>query len=147
MLADAYCTCLQNVLGSYYSRIKNRTVPLYLARRNGGVQEPEHKLWLLSASLIIMPSALILWGVGAYHDVHWIGLLFGMGMLGVTNAIGATAAINYCVDSYKDLSGEAMITVVLIRNSMGFAIGCCCASPCSSSPASSTASRSSCSTS
>jgi MFS family permease len=98
-------------------------VGLWFARRNNGVREPEHKLWLFNISLILVPAALILWGVGAYYDVHWFGLLFGMGMLGSTNAIGATTAINYAVDSYKDLSGEGIVTVILIRNTMSFAIG------------------------
>lgn len=28
----------------------------------------------------------------------------------------------YCIDTYPELSGEAMITVIVIRNTMGFAI-------------------------
>lgn len=46
-----------------------------------------------------------------------------MSVLGITNAISATTAINYTVDSYKDLSGEAVITIILVRNTMSFAIG------------------------
>ena len=46
-----------------------------LARRNGGIMEPEQRLWLFAASCILVPFALILWGVGAAHDIHWSGLL------------------------------------------------------------------------
>jgi len=28
----------------------------------------------------------------------------------------------YCIDSYRDLSGEAMITVIIVRNTMSIAI-------------------------
>jgi MFS family permease len=110
-------------IGAFYTGWFGDKIGLWFARRNKGIREPEHKLWLFNVSLILVPSALILWGVGAYHHVHWFGLLFGMGMLGSTNAIGATTAINYAVDSYKDLSGEGMVTVILIRNTMSFAIG------------------------
>jgi hypothetical protein len=34
---------------------------------------------------------------------------------------GIQVSVSYCIDSYKDLSGEAMIIVILIRNTMSFA--------------------------
>ena len=34
------------------------------ARRNGGIYEPEHRLWLFALTTIIAPVSLILWGVG-----------------------------------------------------------------------------------
>lgn len=95
---------------------------LKMARRNKGVMEPEHRLWLLSFSLIATPTALIIWGVGAYNHIHWFGLVFAMGLLAATIAIGCQVSISYCVDSYRRLSGETMITVILIRNTMSFAV-------------------------
>ena len=29
----------------------------------------------------------------------------------------------YCIDSYRELGGEAIVTVILVRNTMSFAIG------------------------
>lgn len=124
MVGVAYVAPLLGVfIGSFWMGWFGDKAALWFARRNGGVREPEHKLWLFTASLVLVPSALILWGVGAYHEIHWFGLMVGMAMLGVTNAIGATAAINYAVDSYKDLSGEGIVTVILVRNTMSFVIG------------------------
>ncbi|RGP76709.1 transporter hol1 [Fusarium longipes] len=45
--------------------------------------------------------SLILWGVGAQHGVHWFGLIFAI---------------------YYDLSGDAITTIILVRNTMSFAI-------------------------
>ncbi|CAL3965667.1 unnamed protein product [Diplocarpon coronariae] len=98
-------------------------VMLYLARRNHGVLESEYRLWLFTASLFLIPGALILWGVGAAHHIHWFGLVFAMGLIAATNTIGIQLSVSYCIDSYKDLSGEAMVTVILIRNTMSFAVG------------------------
>jgi len=47
-----------------------------------------------------------------YHKVCWFGPLFGMAVLEVTNALSATTAINYAVDSYKDLDDEAVIEII-----------------------------------
>lgn len=46
-----------------------------------------------------------------------------MGVIAFTNTVGLQLSISYCVDSYRDLAGEAMITVIIIRNTMSFAIG------------------------
>ncbi|KAG0648241.1 putative MFS-type transporter [Hyphodiscus hymeniophilus] len=109
--------------GSFYSGVIGDRVVLWLARRNKGVLESEHRLWLFSASLVLIPGSLILWGVGAAHHVHWFGLIFAMGVIAASNSIGVQLSVSYCIDSYKDLSGEAMVTVIIIRNTMSFAIG------------------------
>ena len=51
---------------------------LYLARKNGGVREPEQRLWPLSLAGVFSCAGLIIWGVGAYHGIHWVGLVFGL---------------------------------------------------------------------
>ena len=85
--------------------------------------QSEYRLWLFSPSVVLVPGSLILWGVGAAHHVHWFGLMFGMGLIGFTTSIGVQTSISYCIDSYPELSGEALVTVILVRNTMSFAIG------------------------
>jgi len=46
-----------------------------------------------------------------------------MAVIATTNTIGLQLSVSYCIDSYKDLAGEAMVTVILVRNTMSFAIG------------------------
>ncbi|CAD6569270.1 MAG: hypothetical protein ASARMPRED_002697 [Alectoria sarmentosa] len=96
---------------------------LKLARRNGGIMQSEYRLWLFSLSILLVPGGLILWGVGAAHNVQWFGLVFAMGVIGFTNTVGVQLSVSYCIDSYRELSGEAMVTVILVRNTMSFAIG------------------------
>lgn len=45
-----------------------------------------------------------------------------MAVISCTNSIGVQLSVSYCIDSYKDLSGEAMVTVIIIRNTMSFAV-------------------------
>lgn len=85
--------------------------------------EPEFRLWPFAACLIVLPASLILWGVGAAHDVHWFGLIVAMCTLAWSNTCGVTLSVNYLVDSYRELSGDAMATVIFVRNSMSFGIG------------------------
>lgn len=124
MVGVAYVSPLIGVaLGSLYTGYIGDRIVLYLARRNKGILESEHRLWLFLPSLLLIPFGLILWGVGAAHSVQWFGVVFAMGVIALTNTIGIQLSVSYCIDSYKDLSGEAMVTVILVRNTMSFAIG------------------------
>ncbi|KAM5354916.1 hypothetical protein ACJ41O_001562 [Fusarium nematophilum] len=119
----SYVSCLIGVfLGTYYSGPLGDKFILWKARRNNGIMEPEHRLWLYTALVIIIPSAMILWGVGAAHQVHWIGMMFAMGALGAAITIGCQLPISYCIDCYRDLGADAIVTVIIIRNTMSFAV-------------------------
>lgn len=95
-------------------------IALWLARRNGGIREPEQRLWVLLVSGIISSAGLIVWGVGAYYQVHWVGLVFGLGMLTVGCVAGGAIAVSYNVDCFKEIAGETTVSIMLIRNTIGF---------------------------
>ena len=95
-------------------------IALALARRNNGIREPEQRLWVLTVSGIISAAGLITWGVGAYHEVHWIGLVFGLGMLTFGCVTGGSIAVSYSVDCFKEIAGETMVSIMIIRNTIGF---------------------------
>ncbi|KAJ0118245.1 hypothetical protein J7T55_009028 [Diaporthe amygdali] len=119
-----YLACIIGVtVASLFSGVFSDWFVIRLARRNGGVFEPEQRLWLFAAATIILPAGSILWGVGAAHGVHWFGLLFAMFMISICNGCGVTLSLAYLVDSYRDLSGDALATCIIIRNTMSFAIG------------------------
>ncbi|KAL3465341.1 MFS general substrate transporter [Aspergillus heterothallicus] len=115
--------CLGVILGSLFTGRFSDWLTIRLARQNGGIMEAEHRLWPFSLCLILVPGSLLLWGVGAAHGVHWFGLLVAMCLLAMTNTCGVTLSVNYLVDSYRELSGDAMATVILVRNTMSFAMG------------------------
>jgi len=69
-----------------------------------------------------MPGGLIIYGVTAAHGVHWIAPVFGMGMVGFGLSVGGSVTMAYIVDCYKDLAGEVVTTIILIRNIVGFAM-------------------------
>ncbi|EYE95984.1 putative MFS transporter [Aspergillus ruber CBS 135680] len=115
--------CLGAISGSLFTGRFSDWLTIKLARRNNGIMEAEQRLWPFAACLFILPGALILWGVGAAHDVHWFGLIVAMSLLAFVNTSGITISVNYLVDSYKELSGDAMASVMLVRNTMSFAIG------------------------
>jgi MFS family permease len=114
--------CVGVVIGAVVSGRLSDILTIRLARRNGGIMEAESRLWPFAICVVMVPCSLILWGVGAAHSVHWFGLVFAMGCLAFTSAVGVTLSVNYLIDSYHGISGDAIVTVILIRNTMSFAI-------------------------
>ncbi|KPM44080.1 hypothetical protein AK830_g2409 [Neonectria ditissima] len=92
-----------------------------LARRNGGVYEPEQRLWMCVVAIVAHPAGCLLYGVGASYSIHWVGIVFGLGLISVTLPIGSSLAFTYILDSYKEVAGEGLVSAILIRNLMGFA--------------------------
>lgn len=105
--------------GTYFSGQLSDRVAVYMARRNNGVFEPEHRLWVFLIALVLHPLGCLLFGVGAAHDIHWVGLAFGLGIFCATLPMGSSVAYNYIIDSYREVAGEGMVSVVLLRNTIG----------------------------
>ena len=92
------------------------------ARWNGGISEAEFRLWPFVICMAMVPAAAILWGVGAAQQIHWFGLLVAMGSLAFTTCLGFTLSINYLIDSYPGVCGDAMAATIIIRDTMMFAV-------------------------
>lgn len=113
---------IAELIGTYASgfvagRLADR-LSLYLAKRNNGVMEPEFRLWIFSLLAILAPAGLFLYGIGYAHGLNQWALLVGMGFIGFVGPACGSLTVSYIVDCYRDISGEALITVILIRNTV-----------------------------
>lgn len=62
-IAAAYSAgVLDAILGAYYCGKVGRVLTVKLARRRGGISEPEYTLYMFVASMIIVPFAMLLYG-------------------------------------------------------------------------------------
>ena len=120
MTGLTYIACtLGATAGCLVSGWLNDRVATFMARRNQGIKEPEARLWVAIVPAILHPAGCILFGVGGAHGIHWVGLCFGMGLITLAIVMGSTLALSYCVDCYKEVAGEAVVTVIVIRNTIG----------------------------
>lgn len=123
MVGLSYLSCCVGVIaGSLISGRLSDWLTIRLARRNNGFMEAEHRLWPFILCVFLIPGASILWGVGASHSIHWIGLVVAMGILAMTTTMGVSLSVNYLIDSYHDISADALVSVILVRNTMSFAV-------------------------
>lgn len=69
---------------------------IYLAKRNGGIFEPEMRLWLCLAFTPFVPAGLFMFGIGLNNGSHWLLPAFGLGIsaFGVVPASSAALTIS-----------------------------------------------------
>ncbi|KAL2209249.1 MFS general substrate transporter [Sarocladium strictum] len=92
----------------------------YLARRNGGIREPEMRLPAIMISLITAPLSLILFGVGVHYKLHWIVPTLGLGLLNFSIAQATNVSLTYTIDAYRPIAGEITLTSMGFKSAFGF---------------------------
>ncbi|KAK3370584.1 major facilitator superfamily domain-containing protein [Podospora didyma] len=87
-----------------------------MARRNGGVFEPEFRLVMVAP--VALTTAIGLMGFGWSAQAHdaWIVPTIFFGVVSFGCALGSTTAITFCVDSYPQFAGEALVTLNFSKN-------------------------------
>lgn len=77
MVGLSYVSPLIGVaIGSFYTGYIGDKIVLKMARRNNGILESEHRLWLFLPSMLLIPFGLLLWGVGESYSITIIGYVW-----------------------------------------------------------------------
>ncbi|CAG8238503.1 unnamed protein product [Penicillium nalgiovense] len=89
---------------------------LWLSKRNGGIYEPEMRLWLALPIAITGPGGILMFGLGLAYGAHWALLAVGFGFFGFSLASISGITLSYLMDCYQDIIGDALIGVIFMRN-------------------------------
>ncbi|KAK2608700.1 hypothetical protein QQS21_002811 [Conoideocrella luteorostrata] len=87
-----------------------------MSRRNGGLYEPEFRLVMALPIMLSTCIGLMGFGWSAEQKDHWIVPTIFFGILSFGCALGSTTAITFCVDSYRQYAGEALVTLNFSKN-------------------------------
>ncbi|CUS20588.1 LAQU0S01e10044g1_1 [Lachancea quebecensis] len=110
-----------SILGSICAGPLSDKMVRQLAKNSCGIYEPEFRL------LMVLPAglstALGLMGFGWSAQAHdaWIAPTIFLGVVGFGSSLASTTAITFTVDSYKCYAQEALVTLNVLKNVMGFA--------------------------
>ncbi|HEX3639966.1 MAG TPA: hypothetical protein VHV10_01610 [Ktedonobacteraceae bacterium] len=86
----------------------------YLTKRNNGIREAEMRLGVLWPAGIIAPCGLIVYGLTAARNLHWVGYFAGVAMCDWGSYFFFTFTLAYAIDSCKFTSGMFVVRMSLL---------------------------------
>ncbi|KAJ5280698.1 major facilitator superfamily domain-containing protein [Penicillium angulare] len=87
--------------------------------KHGGVRMPEYRLPAIIIPGTVGPAGILIFGLCVAHKTHWIGPAVGYAMQAFGVAAISNVAVTYSLDSYKPVTGEALVIIFVIRNTIG----------------------------
>lgn len=104
------------ILGTAVAGKVSDIIVRFMARKNGGVYEPEFRLVMAIPVAITTAIGLMGFGWSAQERDAWIVPTFFFGVISFGCSLGSTTAITFCVDSYRQFAGEALVTLNFSKN-------------------------------
>ncbi|CAK7235755.1 hypothetical protein SCUCBS95973_009374 [Sporothrix curviconia] len=104
------------VLGTAVAGKVSDVVVLAMTRRNGGLYEPEFRLVMAAPVAVTTVLGLMGYGWSVEAGDHWIVPTVFFGVISFGCSLGSTTSITFCVDSYRQYAGEALVTLNFAKN-------------------------------
>ncbi|TRX88510.1 hypothetical protein FHL15_010625 [Xylaria flabelliformis] len=95
----------------------------YLTRRNNGIREAEMRLGVMLPAMIVGPVGLVVYGLTAQLNLHWIGYFFGAGMSTWCGYFYYSFTLAYAVDSYNSNTSEMLMAMNVGKQLVSFGLG------------------------
>ncbi|KAL4931836.1 major facilitator superfamily domain-containing protein [Aspergillus undulatus] len=95
---------------------------VYMARRNAGIHEPEHRLPLLIFPGVLGVVALLLYGFTANGSATWGGPYMGWTLFQITFVSVLILSTSFAAEAWEKNPGPAIVAVVGVKNIIAFAL-------------------------
>ncbi|KAJ5970602.1 Major facilitator superfamily domain general substrate transporter [Penicillium vulpinum] len=104
------------LLGTAVAGRVSDVIARFMTRRNGGIYEPEFRLVMAIPIALSTVIGLMAFGWSAEIGDSWIVPTIFFGLISFGCCLGSTTAITFCVDSYRQYAGEALVTLNFSKN-------------------------------
>ncbi|KLU87937.1 hypothetical protein MAPG_06927 [Magnaporthiopsis poae ATCC 64411] len=94
-----------------------------LTKRNGGIREAEMRLGVMLPAMVISPTGLVLFGMAAERNLHWIVYFLGVAFQQFASYFYFTFTLAYAIDSYQANISEMLIAMNLGKQAISFGMG------------------------
>ena len=95
-------------------------VPMWMARRNGGVYEPEFRLALMAIAVPLTTAGFVGFGVAVERGDSLAWCLVWITMHSAAVPFASQAAISYVIDCHTSDANQAFVTINFVKALMSF---------------------------
>lgn len=95
----------------------------HLTVKNNHIREAEMRLPVLLPAMIIAPAGLVVYGLTAQNNLHWMGYMAGVSMVNWGAYFYFSFTLAYAVDSYNANTSEMLIAMNLGKQAISFGMG------------------------
>ncbi|KAI9767343.1 MAG: hypothetical protein M1840_005752 [Geoglossum simile] len=104
------------ILGTVVAGKVSDIIVRFMTKKNGGLYEPEFRLVMAIPVAVCTSLGLMGFGWSADAGDKWIVPTVFFGVISFGCSLGSTTAITFCVDSYRQYAGEALVTLNFSKN-------------------------------
>jgi hypothetical protein len=108
------------LLGTAVAGKVSDIIARFMTRRNGGIYEPEFRLVMALPIALSTVIGLMAFGWSAENGDSWIVPTIFFGLISFGCCLGSTTAITFCVDSYRQYAGEALVTLNFSKSMLAY---------------------------
>ncbi|KAL4797786.1 major facilitator superfamily domain-containing protein [Aspergillus venezuelensis] len=108
--------------GMLYAGFLGDKFIVFMARRNDGIHEPEHRLPLLIFPGFLSVIALLLYGFTADGSATWGGPYMGWTLFQITFVSVLILSTSFAAEAWERNPGPAIVAVVGVKNIVAFAL-------------------------
>lgn len=108
--------------GMLYAGFLGDKFIIYMARRNNGIHEPEHRLPLFIFPGILAVVSLLLYGFTAAGGATWGGPYMGWTLFQISFVSVLILATSFAAEAWVKNPGPAIVAVVGVKNIVAFAL-------------------------
>lgn len=94
-----------------------------LTLKNNGIREAEMRLGAMLPGMIVGPVGILVYGLTAQLDLHWIGYFFGTALTSWGGYFYFCFTLAYAVDSYYADTSEMLIAMNIGKQVVSFGLG------------------------
>jgi len=92
----------------------------YLTKKNNGIREAEMRLGVMLPAMVLGPAGLIIYGLAAQDNLHWIVYFIGVAMVQWSAFFYFSFTLAYAIDSYTPNTSEMLIAMNLGKQAISF---------------------------
>lgn len=112
-------------LGSIFGGWFNDKSIIWLSQRNGGIYEPEFRLYGLLFANFSLTVGVFLFGISLAKELHWMVPTIGFAIIMFGFGSSGAIVVTFLLDCYEKIVADAFIGVIVVRNGLAMIIIFC----------------------